>query len=421
MKNFKLKKPLNLCICLLLIVCVSCSCSSNSSQKSSDSSDKVDTFLEENHASIDVNKNSGFNLMDSDIKNNRVILTGEAHAIAKNYQVKLALLKYLNKKYKVKALLTELSYSDSCYINEYLQSGDESELKTVYNNIQGTFAWNKSEYNSWIELRKYNLTVPKNQRIKVVGIDIEHQLPNAYDYLNSILPNNPPPAEIQVTIAQLTDKNKLQTDKSFRESTAVNLSNDMKSKPYIYKSYLGNHYFDFNIVVDNMINSINAYSNNGENFDKVREPDIYSNFKRLYAHSPAEKYFGEFGGEHIYQSHSTDYVKDFAMYLKDKDSPIKGKVISIAYGYKNCYFMDMNPNHTHTYIQVKAESPITNMLQLDKHSATDVTLFKLNGANSPFNNEKYFIKNPKGGHTTDYFQYIILIKNSKGTTPLGTL
>lgn len=419
MKNFKLKKALNLFICLLLIVCVSCSCSNNSSQKSSDSSDKVDTFLEENHSSINVNKDTGFNLMDNDIKNNKVILAGEGHAIAKNYPVKLALLKYLNKKYKVKALLSELSYSDSCYINEYLQSGDESKLKTIYNNFQGTFAWNKTEYNSWIELRKYNLTIPKNQRIKVIGIDIEHQLPNAYDYLNSILPNNPPPAEIQSTIAQLTDKNKLQTDKSFRESTAINLANDMKSKPSIYKSYLGNHYFDFSIVVDNMINSINAYSNEGENFDKVREPAIYNNFKRIYAHFPAEKYFGEFGMDHVYQKRNTMYLKDFSMYLKDKNSPIKGKVISIAYGYKNCSFM--NITHNHTYIQTEADSSITNMLELDKHSTTDLTLFKLNGTNSPFNNEKYFIENLKGGHTTDYFQYIILIKNSKGTTPLGTL
>lgn len=261
MKIFKLKRFLNLCIYLLLIVCVLCSCSNNSAEKSSDSSDEVDTFLKENHTSIDVNKNTGFSLMDSDIKNNKVILAGEGHAVAKNYPLKLALLKYLNKKYKVKSLLIEMSYSDSCYINEYLQSGDESKLKTIYNNLQGTFAWNTDEYNSWMKLRKYNLTIPANQRIKVIGIDIEHQLPIAYDYLNSILPHNPPPAEIQSTISQLTDKNRLQNNKSFRESTAVNLANDMKSKPSIYKSYLGNHYFDFNIVVDNMVNSINAYAN----------------------------------------------------------------------------------------------------------------------------------------------------------------
>lgn len=41
----------------------------------------------------------------------------------------------------------------------------------------------------------------------------------------------------------------------------------------------------------------------------------------------------------------------------------------------------------------------------------------ISGCNSPFNKKLYFIKNATAsGVTTDYFKYIVLIRNSPGTT-----
>ncbi len=424
MRNFNVKKYVKLFICLTLIICFISGCYNNPTKKSSTSSDAVNNFLEENHASVDISKdnhNNGFSIMDSDIKKNNVILTGEGHAVAKNYEVKLALLKHLNQKDKISYLLAEIGYSSSCYINEYLESGDESKLKLVYNNVPRTFSWSKDEYNSWIELRKYNLTVPENQRIKVIGIDIEQQIKTAYAYLNSILPSNSPPNEIRPAIEQFTNSYNLKNDNALIASIE-NLQSDIKSKSHIYNSYFGSKYFDFSIVVDNIVNFKNTKTSSESNFDNIREPLIYSNFKRIYSHFPTKKYFGEFGMEHVYQrSPTSSYTNEsgtrFAMYLNSNDSPVKGKVLSIAYGYEDCYYMNVVQNYTES----KAGSPISNSFILDKYSKTDITIFKLNGNNSPFNSETYFVKEFNGGYTTDYFKYIIFIKNSKGTIPLGKL
>lgn len=55
---------------------------------------------------------------------------------------------------------------------------------------------------------------------------------------------------------------------------------------------------------------------------------------------------------------------------------------------------------------------------IDKYLDKDFTLFKLNGKRSPFAQELYFVESPDGGVTTDYFQYVLIIKDSKGATPI---
>lgn len=422
MSNSERPKYITLFICLLLIICVISVCSYEFTQKTSNSNDEVDNFVEVNHANLDISNNtcnSGFNIMDSDSDKNNVILAGEGHAVAINYGLELALLKHLNQKDKVRYLLAEIGFSSSCYINEYLESGDETKLKLIYNDLVRTASWSKESYNFWIELRKYNLTIPKDQRIKVIGIDIEHQVKTACDYLNSILPPTAPPKVIKLSIEKYTDNFKSK-DNNNMLATIKSLQNDIKIKPSIYKAYLGSNYFNFTIVLDNIVNSINAYASNRANFDDIREPIIYSNFKRIYSHFPIGKYFGEFGMEHVYQKNCSSYLGNktrFAMYLNSNDSPVKGRVMSIAYGYENCTYMTSG----HNYGESIADPIISDIDILDRFSKTNITVFKLNGANSPFSSKTYFVEGSNGGCTTNYFQYIILIKNSKGTIPLGKL
>lgn len=422
MWNLKLKKYITLFICIILMIGVTSGCSNNLITKTNTPYDEINNFLEQNYASVDINKENygnGFSIMDSDIDKSKIILAGEAHAISANYKLRLALLKHLNQKDNVRYLLAETGYSSSCYINDYLKSGDEAKLKLVYNNLEGTSNWNKESYNFWIKLRNYNLTLIESQRIKVIGIDIEHQTTTACEYLDSILPNNDPPKEIQLTIEKFTYSYNLKDGDAVAKAVK-DLQSDINATPTIYNKYLGSNYFDFSIVVDNIINALNVYASNGENSNKIRELSIYSNFKRIYSHFPVGKYFGQFGMNHVYQKTCSSFMGTqtrFAMYLNSGDSPVNGKVLSIAYGYENCTYITTTKNS----IENGADAIINDINILDKCSKTDITLFKLNGANSPFNNKTYFVKGPNGGCTTDYFQYIILIKNSKGTVPLEKL
>lgn len=313
--------------------------------------------------------------MDSDINKNNVILTGEGHAIAKNYRLEMELLKKVNKNNNIRYLLAEMSYSFSCFVNEYLEIGDESKLKLVYNNLEDTETWSKESYNFWIELRNYNLSIPKNKRIKVVGIDIEHQGKTACEYLNSILHNMVLPKEIQPIIesyvSSYNEKNYAALVKAIE-----NLQEDMKLKANVYSSSFGDKYFDFSIVVDNLVNSINAYDSNSAKFSQIREPSMYSNFKRICEYLPKGKYLGEFGTEHVYQRHcgiQLGNLRRFAMHLNSKDSPVKGKVLSIAYGYENCSYM----NCLKIYCESKADPIIKDVNILDNYAKTNTTILNI--------------------------------------------
>lgn len=418
MACLKNKKYVVIFICILLIVCIAGRYFVKAIKESAYSHYAMNSYIEKNYTNIDMS--SGFSILDRDFNSSSVILTGEEHAVKSNYKIKLALLKYLNQKYDVRYLLAEIGYSSSCFINQYLETGNEAKLKLVYKSLLGVAFGNKEDYSFWVELRKYNLTVPEDRRIKVIGIDIEHQMNTACEYLNYLLPENYPPEEIQSAVQRYKNYCMSIYGDDFPR-TMEKLQTDMNINPDIYKKYLGNNYFDFCMVVDNVVNSINAYSAHDADFYKIREPFMYSNFLRIYAHLPAGKYFGQFGMEHVYQkicsSSFMGNTKRLAMYMNSSGSPVRGRVLSIVYGYENCTFMNWENN----FSQSKCTSIIDDFDAVKKYSSSDMTLFKLNGSNSPFNKKIYFFKSTDGGCTTDYFQYLILIKNSGGTTEIGNI
>ena len=63
----------------------------------------------------------------------------------------------------------------------------------MYKSLKGTYEWNKDNYNHWRKLYEYNKTLPVDKRIRVVGVDIEHQIDNAYRYLVDVLPEREVP------------------------------------------------------------------------------------------------------------------------------------------------------------------------------------------------------------------------------------
>lgn len=381
----------------------------------------TNTYLEKNHTEIDVDDCSGFNLLDEDINKNDVILTGEYNAVNESYQAKLSMLKYMNKKYNVRYLLEEIGYSQSCFINEYLKTGDESLLKFVYNYSEGPiiYTWleengfnglnNKKSYDFWIKLRKYNETLTENKRITVIGIDVENQVGTALKYINSLLPENKPIAEIEPYIKDLEN---IYKQKNFTGVVRViqNLQNNMETNPNIYEKYLGTGYFDFHFIIDNIINTSKIYNASGIDMKKALDSSIYSNFKKIYSNLPKGKYLGEFDMENVYQNTclNMEDVTSFAMYLNSSGSPMQGRVLSIVYDYQNSKTMPPLLNQGEA-----DEGFFTDIDILQNISKSDITLFKLNGENSPFTAKSYFVTGIGNKPATDYFKYIILIKNSK--------
>lgn len=69
------------------------------------------------------------------------------------------------------------------------------------------------------------------------------------------------------------------------------------------------------------------------------------------------------------------------MYLDKEDSPVEGKVLSIAYGYKDCFKMASVKNNG----KASVDSTVYDNDILDKYDETDITIFRLIGDDSPFN------------------------------------
>ncbi|MDP4088255.1 MAG: hypothetical protein Q8930_03150 [Bacillota bacterium] len=376
---------------------------------STSSGKAVKAFLKKNCSNIDINKKDAaadFNVLDEDVRNNDVFLTGEGHATVTNYNLKLAFIKYFSEKADIRYFLWEVGYSASCYINRYLETGNEENLKIVYNNLKGTLSYNKEEYNFWINLRKYNLSLPESKRIKVIGIDVEHQTDTACSYLRSILPDKEDPGR-----TRFTNFKKIMDSNSPMDLGWImhDLQKDIQDNPKECREYLGDNFFDFSMIVDNIINSINFYGSGQVNgISDIREGSIYSNFKRVYEYLPEGKYYGQFGSFHIMQK-PTESTAAFAVYLNREDSPVRGKVISIDYEYKNSYSLIKN-------VKTDISSDIIASQLVKDYCSTDVTLFKLTGEDSPFNERSDYIDPHINGGAVKYFQYIAIIKNSDAVT-----
>ena len=149
-------------------------------------------YLEKNHSIIYLKDESmkDLSIMDDDLKDSEIFLTGENHGVKANIELRIKLLKYFKEKTNFKYYLCELPYSMTYFLNTYLETKDKSIIENVYEPLKGTDAWNKDEYDYWETLYNFNKKLPKNDKIILVGMDIEHQPKNAIKFMKYCLDKN---------------------------------------------------------------------------------------------------------------------------------------------------------------------------------------------------------------------------------------
>ncbi len=385
----------------------------------------IQEYLKENYSAIDLEDESEFKdlaIMDSDIEGKEIFFTAELHGTMANEQLNMKFLKYFKEKADFKYYLCELSYSDAYFINKYLDTGDIKILEEIYKPLKGTFAWNKDGYNHWKKLYEYNNTLPKESRIEVIGVDIEHQPINAYRFLVDILPEKKAPEEIEAVIDKIkstfNDLDKF--DETFAQCSKE-LQNDIKEKESIYKEYFGEKFTSFNLVNLNVLNQIEAYKHKDDHvdWDNTRDKMIYENFQTLQKELPKGKYYGQWGLNHTFQSKEKDKMW-FAAYLNSDDSIFKDKILTVIYNYDNCEKMDISENGRyapHKFAVVYPQIKETNDLL-----EGNLNIYKLTGENTPFSETPMF--NSIDGKELeasmlDFFQYIVCVRDSKATEPLN--
>lgn len=388
-------------------------------------------FLKNNYEKFDVDKQLDIKLIKDDLMNKEVFLSGEYHRIFPNKKIELQLIKYLRENANMKYLLVELSCSNAVIINSYLESGDENILRKFFDEPSKSDAlgFTTDAYVFYKELYKYNKSLLEEERLKVVGVDVDFSLSNALWALQMLLGDKSDIKELNLIIDKVNKLND-EFNKQKGNSNAANIfikdvyelsieiSKDIEKNSELYKKHLGDKYFDFEMVSENLKYSLETKMGKNGNPNEARDGNMYRNFNKYYNHLPKGKYFGQFGMNHAFQQ-SIGNEKYFATELnQNNDSPVKGKVLTIAYLYNS-------------------EDPFLNsrgcsqefLDMANPFIKSDITLFKLTGKESPYEEKFYesllpvnvakLVKDSNGTYksTTEFYQYVMVIKNPKQTYP----
>ncbi|MPM81597.1 hypothetical protein SDC9_128651 [bioreactor metagenome] len=205
------------------------------------------------------------------------------------------------------------------------------------------------------------------------------------------------------------------------------LYKSIESKKSSYENILKEGYFEFSYILKDLKDcmeiqekAMGNYVNTNDFAEilRIRDLKIAENFSMLYEKLPKGKYFGIYGDMHTYQKEvlSKEGVKtnNFAAQLNKEGSPLKGKILTITAFYDNCFSSNSGREET--------LSNYNSNKVMDEVIKSNHTLIKLNNSNSPYSKELNwnFVRDgygkAEGGVTTDYFQYIIIIKNSGSYT-----
>lgn len=374
---------------------------------SSSQYDCLTPFLRENNTPLDLDQ-LDLSLMAQDFAANDVYLSGaEWHGTKASYSVHLALLKALHQQAGVRYMLLGTGYATGQMYNAYLQSGDEEILMLLHEAIRFSNSSNEEHRMFWKNLYQFNQTLPAEERITVIGIDLEYLPYVAIHYLLSL-----PGAD---QLSQLYPDRYLGTTENLDNYVSA-LQTEVAANQSMYQETLGESFAELEAVLNNLADT--AAANRNPDFYTAREQVLYQNFLRTYQRFPQGKFFGQWTMEHIYQRPASTPVmaraERLGMLLNQEGSPVQDRVLSIAATYMNSKYRFYWGRFYELDIE---EELLTDLNAFRELAKTDYTLFRLTGEGSPFSEEGYVVKEPFGWVTTDYFQYLLVIKNSLPTSP----
>lgn len=349
----------------------------------------------------------------------RVFLAGEYHAQTKGYQSKKMLIQYLHEKQDVDYLICELGMGQGFLLDDYIQTGNEENLIFMMEEVEGTLAYTQDEYQLWKWLYDYNQQQPENDKLHIIGLDIEFQKKTSVRGLSLLMDNSVTPAkEIQPLIERIKES----------DGTAVKeFPQALEKYPEQMKEVFGENFpwaeqYAKNVAATNQFYDLSESME--VNPHQIRDDAMMDNFCFALEQLPEDaKFFGQFGAEHILQSEMiTTFVLQenynrFAMQLQEDDSPVKGKVCSIYLAFLK---KSQSPRSTTYYPMNESEIPVDSF---QDYFAQD-TFIPLDEKGSPFfNNGEEQTENKENANAkaeinlTDYFQKILLLPDSEACEP----
>ncbi|MEZ0486304.1 erythromycin esterase family protein [Fibrella aquatica] len=392
------------------------------------------------HQEIELTKDQpDFSLFDKAFYDNQFFLLGESHGFQRPQQVDLALLKHLNKRVGVRYYIAEVDPTKAYYLNQYLQTGQDSLLRLVFRSwIAETAQWANIDFFRKIQaIRAYNQTLPAKKRIRFVGIDVVQDRPLLAQQLRELtgfqasFQADQPRLDSLVTYLTAAPKK----PDSLAAQVAMNWLAKIRNEAATYRNAPGQTMNELTAALTGL-----GYRKS----IRRREPTLFANFRdavsRLDLHD--EKLYGFWGAYHVGLAPLSDGNKSFAAMVADSDLPMRSKMVSLLCRYVDSFMMVPTAflppfwqDKGKAYSRLDKFNDNGPMMRIDGIDAfidqskpNTVTLFKLSGTlagrqpitatYSPFMPAEQRLQFDTARPTTDYFQYIVLIRNSEMTQPL---
>jgi hypothetical protein len=382
-----------------------------------------------NHCSINLfaQINGVNNITHVAIPKSNMYWLSEAHGTTSNYDIAFDLFSKIDSAVGVDYILLESNYLQTYYLNKYMKSGDSFMLDLAFSTSVGTFGWTKEHKSYYERIYDYEKKKSKENRIHFVGIDIEHAYWHSHKFLiDSILPSKF--SDSNMLISRIRQPLRYNIDYFNYYS---HLYDDILKNEDSYRLLLGENFDIAKYLVKNIYNITYCMNLPSKSWNNTRDSLIYENLKwfndRL--HFAQKVSFGLWGTDHIFQSPTKNGTTFIAAHIKNKNPTI------IQTGYRMLYskcsfnmptffvprfarwiFGKRNYISTKAFNNDKIWSKVSGIGFL-KNRKSRYMNYPLNVDSVPkqinlVGNRKDIYQN------SDYFQYVILVRNSPACKPL---
>jgi hypothetical protein len=400
------------------------------------SAQSVTDYLKNNRADITQQVTESA-IVNDDFFNHQVFLLGESHGIREPQNVDFNFLKLLNQKAGVRTYVAEVDFAKAWYLNEYLDHGDEAKLDSVFADwVRQDAQWANKDFQEKIrKIRALNQTLPANKRIHFTGIDQIQNPVLVANYLDALLATKPL-MRYKADFSTLSGLLRNAVPDSVISEEATRLIAQLQTSTFAKLASSERQELTFALT-------------NCKQIGARREGVIYENFKTCYQtqHWAKQKIYGFWGFFHVLQAKTNEgKASSFVdRLLSDTTLALRGKVLSVGFLYVGCKMalptqflppmVQAKGKRFTVFDQMNYDGPMTKFDFIDDFKQVTqpntVTLFKLDGPASPFVQQPIKITysnfmpaaqrlqlNEPGKQMADYFQYVILVRDSPAVTTI---
>lgn len=374
----------------------------------------------------------------------KILGFGAYHGSVKTEDTELNLLKSILKTQTISYYLPETDFSIAHYFDKFLQTGDTILLKDLIIHYGTIVPQERSipVYEKWKHLKKMNDQLPKDQKMKVVGIDLlttyKYTSKHLIDLLGSKQIQSKALNELQQMVKLDTTDYSPRYD-SYSKGVLKRFLADVEAQPDMYKKAVKDE-FAWNHVIKNIKVTFTDFS-------RLREPTIYQNYidlSKLYDFENNSQFL-RMGFAHLEKSREgkKGYPYFFTRLIENKIYKKEDIVTVIGYLTNSEVLWGELYDEQGEYEGFTTEAGFgigdyekeyfRGIENLKKTKISDQTLFRLNMKNTPYSDnmpdlidiimkdEASNSEAVKGISTTDFMDYAILISDSKASKPIYEL